>query len=144
MLKISHSVLTNSAVRVLGELHNKVNRVASYEEKVAVAHDLWMTKRSTKEQRNAFKDIRTALEQMCVGFARCTYCEDSLADEIEHIKPKSLFPDLTFSWNNYCFACGPCNGPKSNRYGVILAGQLNEFFRKKMNPLCLRPKVSLR
>jgi hypothetical protein len=68
---------------------------------------------------------------MCVGSVRCSYCEDSLADEVEHILPKNLFPEHTFQWQNYLFACGPCNGPKSNKYGVILNNSVSEFIRKK-------------
>jgi uncharacterized protein (TIGR02646 family) len=41
---------------------------------------------------------------------RCAYCEDSLHDEVEHIAPKDVYPDKAFEWENYLYACGPCNG----------------------------------
>lgn len=42
-----------------------------------------------------------------------------MADEIEHIAPKNLYPNLTFVWENYLYACGPCNGPKSNEWAIF-------------------------
>jgi uncharacterized protein (TIGR02646 family) len=56
---------------------------------------------------------------MCAGVDRCHYCEDSAADEVEHLRPKNLYPGQTFQWDNYLFACGPCNGPKRDRFGVL-------------------------
>ena len=47
------------------------------------------------------------------------YCEDSVGDEVEHHRPKNLYPDHTFLWDNYLYACGPCNGPKNNRFAVF-------------------------
>lgn len=35
-----------------------------------------------------FADVRRVLDEMCSGPRRCGYCEDSCADEIEHIRPK--------------------------------------------------------
>lgn len=68
---------------------------------------------------------------MCIGPVRCAYCEDSLADEVEHIRPKTLFPEQVFRWDNYLFACGPCNGPKGSRYGVISNDKIEEFVRTR-------------
>ena len=56
---------------------------------------------------------------MCQGANRCAYCEDSAADEVEHIRPKDLYPDAVFLWENYLLACGPCNGPKNNKFAII-------------------------
>jgi uncharacterized protein (TIGR02646 family) len=58
---------------------------------------------------------------MCSGVRRCAYCEDSLADEVEHVRPKDLFPQVVFAWTNYVYACGPCNGPKGSHFAVFLA-----------------------
>lgn len=55
---------------------------------------------------------------MCSGARRCAYCEDSVADEVEHIYPKDLFPEKVFLWENYLYACGNCNGPKNNQFAV--------------------------
>jgi uncharacterized protein (TIGR02646 family) len=47
------------------------------------------------------------------------YCEDSVADEVEHFRPKDLYPEMVFVWENYLYACGPCNGPKNSRFAVL-------------------------
>ena len=66
--------------------------------------------------------VRSALTQMCQGARRCGYCEDSVADEVEHIKPKDLFPEEVFQWRNYLYACGQCNSPKNNKFAIFEAG----------------------
>jgi hypothetical protein len=68
------------------------------------------------------------------------YCEDSLADEIEHIRPKDLYPEQVFVWENYVFACGPCNGPKNNRFAILVKARaapprLQDVTRKRGDPV---------
>src|SRR5262249_32568442 len=48
------------------------------------------------------------------------YCEDSVGDEVEHVRPKDLYPEAVFVWENYLYVCGPCNGGKLNRFLVLL------------------------
>ncbi|MBN8229773.1 hypothetical protein JYK02_19870 [Corallococcus macrosporus] len=75
-----------------------------------------------KKGHPTFDTVKATLSKMCVGVQRCAYCEDSLADEVEHIWPKTLYPELTFAWMNYLYACGPCNGPKNSRFAVFAQG----------------------
>jgi len=56
---------------------------------------------------------------MCSGAERCHYCEDSKADEVEHLLPKDVYPDHCYSWSNYFYSCGTCNTKKSNKCAVI-------------------------
>lgn len=139
MLSIRHRDLSDEALAVLRGRQKVIDDERSYAARVPRADALWKARVSTKQGRAAFKIVRETLAKMCVGPVRCAYCEDSLADEVEHILPKSLFPDLTFVWANYCFSCGPCNGPKSNRYGTIHAGGLREFIRKRNDPVLPPP-----
>lgn len=76
-------------------------------------------------QNVTFKHVKKILTQMCQGARRCGYCEDSVADEVEHIKPKDLYPGDVFSWDNYLYACGPCNGPKNNKFAVLRGSPLS-------------------
>lgn len=66
-----------------------------------------------------FSEIRRLLLEMSSGAERCHYCEDSKADEVEHFAPKNWYPEKCFDWNNYCIACGPCNGPKNAQFAVF-------------------------
>ncbi|GMO26017.1 MAG: hypothetical protein Ta2B_05910 [Termitinemataceae bacterium] len=67
---------------------------------------------------------KTALSKST--FQKCMYCENKIGKtdypHVEHIKPKSKFPDLEFVWDNLGWSCGVCNINKGNRYD-------------KMNPL---------
>jgi len=51
---------------------------------------------------------------------KCAYCEGGInasrAGQVEHFKPKALFPSLAYDWDNYFLACGGCNGAKSDRW----------------------------
>jgi 5-methylcytosine-specific restriction endonuclease McrA len=68
-----------------------------------------------------FREIKKNLTDMCHGPGRCGYCEDSEANQIEHIQPKSLYPEATFSWTNYLYVCSGCNQPKLDHYAVFRA-----------------------
>ena len=120
-----------TAVAVLADLQAVVDAGADYPARVEAARAQWDQKGSTQAKTAAFRTVRATLAGMCVGPVRCAYCEDSLADEVEHIVPKTLFPERAFDWQNYLYACGPCNGPKSNRYGVWTGVEIIEFVRRR-------------
>lgn len=52
--------------------------------------------------------------------ARCAYCEGIVEDvsyaHVEHIRPKSLFPELAHFWLNLTTACGVCNVNKGDYF----------------------------
>lgn len=104
--------------RWLTRWETELQSVASYPARVALAQEKWPSRRKTK----TLKQVCLKLEEMCSGNRRCCYCEDSVADEVEHIQPKSLYPELTFTWHNYLYACGSCNTKKSNQYAIFIAG----------------------
>lgn len=66
--------------------------------------------------------IKAALEQM--SNTKCAYCECDLKKEsnymqVEHFKPKSLFPTLVVEWDNLLPACQRCNGAKRDFYDEV-------------------------
>ncbi|WP_416759017.1 hypothetical protein ACNI65_20380 [Roseateles sp. So40a] len=134
MLIIRDQMLPAAAQQQLNVFQASVDALADYADRVEAAASAWKTRTSTVKGEAAFKAVRATLAQMCIGPIRCAYCEDSLADEVEHIKPKSFFPDLAFVWANYAFACGPCNGPKGSRYAVVSRGTLREVVRTRGLP----------
>jgi hypothetical protein len=95
---------------------DEVDVAGDYAAQVAKAKAIW----SSRKQNKPFEEIIEVLTEMCSGARRCCYCEDSMADEVEHIDPKDFFPEYTFVWENYLFACGPCNGPKGNQWAIFL------------------------
>lgn len=63
-------------------------------------------------------DNKNALR--AAGFEKCMYCESKISHtyygDIEHIKPKSKFPELEFKWENLGFVCAICNGIKKDKF----------------------------
>jgi uncharacterized protein (TIGR02646 family) len=51
---------------------------------------------------------------------KCVYCEGPInaprAANVEHFKPKTLFPLLAYEWTNYFLGCTGCNGAKSSKW----------------------------
>ncbi|EJB01750.1 hypothetical protein Rleg9DRAFT_0490 [Rhizobium leguminosarum bv. trifolii WSM597] len=139
MLQIANRDLPTTASGVLAQLQALVDAGADYPTRVGLAKKQWDAKTGSVAKATAFQSIRATLDKMCVGPRRCAYCEDSLADEIEHILPKDLFPQSAFRWANYLFACGPCNGPKSNRYGVVRGTGIFEFQRGRGDAMVAPP-----
>lgn len=62
------------------------------------------------------KDIQAAL--FASSHYKCAFCEcipgESSHIEVEHFEPKSLYPNLTFEWDNFLPTCRICNEEKSN------------------------------
>lgn len=61
-------------------------------------------------------DIKTALIHSSNG--KCAFCECIPSDggnvEVEHFKPKSIYPENTFDWVNLLPACRKCNEFKAD------------------------------
>ena len=125
MLLIPHRDLPRAATETLALMQSAVDEKPDYVARVAASKQLWESKTSSPSRAAAFRTIRATLSAMCIGPVRCAYCEDSLADEIEHIYPKSLFPDRAFRWLTTHSSVGRAMGPKvigtvSYRTGMLL------------------------
>ena len=101
--------------RKLDGYQTEVDDAGDYLARVTEGKRLFGSRRSS----TAFRSIRTCLSLMCAGAQRCVYCEDSVGDQVEHIKPKDLYPEEVFRWPNYVYACGACNSRKNNKFAVI-------------------------
>lgn len=93
--------------------------------------------KKNKKTNAAFNAVKVSLTAMCSGARRCVYCEDSAGSQVEHIYPKSLYPEKTYDWDNYVYACGDCNGPKNNKFAVFQAntGAFQSVTPPKRQPL---------
>ena len=51
---------------------------------------------------------------------KCMYCESKITatyfGDVEHIRPKTRFPELEFVWENHGFVCAKCNNAKRDRW----------------------------
>lgn len=94
--------------------------------RVARAEEALRPNETTKKAREKAEkkynhiNVKTALKQMFSE--KCAYCESHITHieygHIEHYKPKSIFPELCFDWNNFLLCCGVCNGKeyKGNKF----------------------------
>lgn len=87
------------------------------------------------KERYRHSQIKDAVVEETSG--KCCYCESNVSHvypgDIEHIKPKSIFPNLTFDWDNLTFVCSKCNNKKRDYYS--LNGGVNIINPYIENPL---------
>ena len=134
MLRLIDPGLDAETLLRLREYQAEVDAAGTYARQVAAGKDLY----DRYSDNAAFRAVRNRLAVMCSGARRCGYCEDSVGDEIEHIKPKDLYPERTFVWENYLLACGQCNRGKSSRFSVIVHSGIVDVTRRRNAPI-LRP-----
>ena len=75
------------------------------------------------------KEVVSALWNM--QNKKCCYCEMYIPEtghlkNVEHSRPRSIFPEQTNEWTNLLLACSQCNGSKSDKYPVILSDSDND------------------
>lgn len=63
-------------------------------------------------------DVRTALDTMFQNL--CCYCEATVGvvafEHIEHRRPKAVFPEHAFDWDNLHLGCPRCNQAKADKW----------------------------
>jgi uncharacterized protein (TIGR02646 family) len=117
MIQLPHVELHADALAALRRYQAEVDAVDDFAARVKHAAESFSSR--NRPEQKTFAAVKAALAKMCCGARRCAYCEDSAADEVEHIRPKSRYPEAVFVWPNYLYACGPCNGAKSNRFAIF-------------------------
>lgn len=140
MIRLPNLPLPEPANTQLAGYQHEIDSLPDYETRVKRAKERFS--RLNRIGDPTFDIVKATLSKMCVGAQRCAYCEDSLADEVEHIRPKALYPELAFAWMNYLYACGPCNSPKSSNFAVFAAetGVHTDVSRRRGAPIL--PPVS--
>ena len=116
--------------RGLDAYQAKVDGAGGYAEQVEAGKSLF------RRGNRVFDVVRSTLDDMCFGVQRCGYCEDSVGDEIEHIRPKNLYPKRTFVWENYLLACGGCNRAKGDNFSVLDGGGDLVNVARRGAPIC--------
>lgn len=138
MIRLPEGIFPSQSARdKLADYQREVTAAGDYPAQVAHAKDRFSA--YNKKGNATFDAVKIALTQMCLGARRCCYCEDAPADEVEHIWPKDLYPERVFLWENYLYACGPCNSPKGNGFAVFQGEQVQEIARKKDDPIIPPP-----
>jgi uncharacterized protein (TIGR02646 family) len=122
MIRVERLPLPQPALHSLQELQSGVSGLASYAERIAVARERFHM--INRRGNPTFDVIKSTLAAMCAGACRCMYCEDSAANEVEHFRPKTFYPDLVFVWLNYLYSCGACNRAKRSRFRLLLVDEM--------------------
>jgi hypothetical protein len=139
MIRIPSRELPPDARRALKRYQTEIDAEPDFDKRVETAAAKF--KLRNRPGNAAFSRVRSTLTMMCAGAKRCMYCEDSAADEVEHHRPKNLYPEQVFVWENYLYACGPCNGPKKNRFAVFAAdGTITDVTHGRDQPV--RPPMA--
>ena len=129
MIRIPDTPLDPTAASALAGFQADLDALPNYADRVNEAEKKFASRNSKRNK--TFRVVRGTLTAMCSGAKRCMYCEDSVADEIEHVWPKQLYPGRTFVWENYVYACGPCNGGKRSKFVVFgTSGKRHDVTRK--------------
>ncbi|MGI4744244.1 MAG: HNH endonuclease [Janthinobacterium lividum] len=119
MLRLTSKTISASAKARLADQQAKIMLATPFDQQVTKAQSLWDNKTQGRGEA-AFGEIKKALLSMCIGVEICNYCENNEATDIEHIYPKSSFPEKAFDWDNYLLACKICNTPyKSDDFAVF-------------------------
>ncbi|MBK7875374.1 MAG: hypothetical protein IPJ77_06430 [Planctomycetes bacterium] len=74
----------------------------------------WRAARDSSE----FRPVLLALQDMSGHARRCMYCLDSHGTDVEHFRPKSVYPESMFRWANLLLGCTECGRFKGNRFPV--------------------------
>lgn len=72
---------------------------------------------------------------------KCAYCEKSIEDEqrhVDHYRPKSLYNDLAFTWDNLVGACWKCNLEKKDNFPL---SDESKRFSNDEEPLLINPYI---
>ncbi len=109
MLHLKPKTLSAQTQDHLNARQADIDSKALFDIKAERAGTLWDSKTGSQAGNRAFTEIKSTLISMCIGVEICNYCEQSEASDIEHILPKSLFPEQAFRWTNYLLACKKCN-----------------------------------
>ena len=94
MLHLDDPGLDAATTRGLRRYQAKVDSVRAYAERVEKGKALFDS--YNRRENRVFRVVRERLATMCAGARRCGYCEDSVGDEVEHIRPKDLRDPLIF------------------------------------------------
>ncbi|MGI8640560.1 MAG: hypothetical protein ACR2MG_11535 [Pyrinomonadaceae bacterium] len=130
MIKLPEVTVSEQVLDKLKEFQDEIDKLPTFAEKSEKAKSSFKSK--NRRGNRTFDAVKKGLTKMCSGARRCIYCEDSVGDEVEHIRPKDFFPQMCFVWENYVYACGNCNSPKNNKF-AIFRDDTDDFYEVSLN-----------
>lgn len=152
MHKIERSELPENLREYLDEcregLYRELECIVSEKERSDSIRKAW--KGLDAEKKKALKNELLKMSGDC-----CCYCESYVSTtgygDIEHQRPKSAFPELTFQWENLHYSCHLCNHKKGKHYDyenpildVCVDEPAEHFLFPEEETICyfMKPKTS--
>lgn len=105
---------------------------------------------SAARRAHWFKGVMEALSQMAGPGERCMGCSGSESAQVEHFRPKAIYPELVLQWENLLWLCGLCNLNKGMRFDEAVPpinpiddNVWDHFFIDEFGNLCARWNAAL-
>jgi uncharacterized protein (TIGR02646 family) len=123
MMFIKPSKPDSKDLLALDQKQAMIDSANSFSDRASTAQRLWRAKNTSLYSR-----LRGNLTKAQTPSTFCHYCEHSEESAIEHIYPKSYYPEKTFKWQNYVLACYRCNSTyKKDKFAVLFAKTNGEY-----------------
>lgn len=117
MLPFRLDELSGTAMAGLKSQQDRVDKEPTHALRYQKATQLF----AGKSPKKAFNEVRSALAAASPAGEACFYCERDRYRDIEHVAPKRHYPERSFDWFNYVYACVICNqDAKRDTYAVFL------------------------
>jgi uncharacterized protein (TIGR02646 family) len=71
---------------------------------------------TSSRQAQWFAPVIQSLKHMTGPGERCMFCSGSECSQVEHFRPKAIFPLEAMIWENLFWICGICNNNKGERF----------------------------
>jgi uncharacterized protein (TIGR02646 family) len=110
MKRIKRTVLPKVAQQYLDKRQQAVN--LKQEKNILDTTADWKAARQTK----SMSKVLAALHAMIGQRQRCMYCLDSHGSDIEHFRPKAIYANCMYKWDNLLLCCTHCGRLKGNMF----------------------------
>src|SRR5258707_3521929 len=71
---------------------------------------------TSSRQAQWFRPITRVLKEMTGPGERCMFCSGSESSQVEHFRPKAIYPLEAMAWENFFWICGICNQSKGDQF----------------------------
>lgn len=144
-------------MRCIGPRHSLPRQTTQHlqnhtERIIASADRITESSRRYKAARGArwFNEVIDTLGRLAGTGQRCMGCSGSEAAQVEHFRPKAIYPELALQWENLLWLCGLCNLNKGFAFDEAAApiNPIDEnvwahFFIDEFGNLCARWDTAL-
>ena len=125
------------AVKYEGEIKDTVDAYNALDKDVK-SGDYWNSENFTEVKKYIKDHYKVAQDYTCVYCQQKIIVEHGMAWDIEHIIPKSPYPQFLFTEKNLAISCKDCNGTKSDK-NVLINSKRKTFPKKSEDYTIVHP-----